>query len=161
MSAFPDAVAPRIEAEADAVAQIPDAHHVAGGPARQGDSRSQGLGIVDDRHRHLESLGFQRGAQQILDAQSLELSQVGRIVDDAVADDAGKAGAHAVHRSALAQGIDLLQDPGDDCVRRHGLQVDGPLSRLRIHARGGQAGALHDPHPDIVCRQDTDRAAHL
>ena len=71
-------------------------------------------------------------ARSSRDVQALQLSQVGRFVDDSAADDSGEARADRIHRPALAQPRDLLAQMramiSSDGQR---LEIDMRLPRAR------------------------------
>src|ERR1700736_5994911 len=97
MAAFPNTFAPRIDAEADAVAQRPHANHAIEMAAGSGYSRRHNIRIVVNVDRSRDSRFLQRVSHQIADMRAFELFQVGRIFDEAFADDAWKADANRIH----------------------------------------------------------------
>ena len=141
MAGLPNAFAARVAAEADAIAQVPDAHQFLHRATRGGDAGGQRIGRVERNDRHIDAVGFERLAQARREGEPLQLAQVGSFFDHAVADHAGNPGAHRIHRRALPHLGDQFADRGDHFIRVQRFQIDAVrVAELRVGAHGAQAG---------------------
>ena len=77
-----------LPAEADADAEGPDADHAVELAHGGGESRGHAIGIVEDVDGGMEAGFGERGGEQFGDAGALELGEIGRFFDHAVADEA-------------------------------------------------------------------------
>src|SRR5882762_740345 len=87
--------------------------------------------------------------------------QVGRILDDAVSDDAWKADANRFDLFSGCHFFDLLADAIDDALRGHGLQWIERLRFLGIDVeRAVHLVALHEANGDMLHDQYTNCPSH-
>ena len=71
VATLPNAFAARVPAEADAIAQVPDAHQFFHRAARGGDAGCQRIGGVQRDDRRIDAVGLERLAQARRDGESL------------------------------------------------------------------------------------------
>ena len=56
MSGLPNPIVVRVAAEANAIAEVPDAHDAVQVVMGRGDSSSQGVGVIDYRHGDVDAV---------------------------------------------------------------------------------------------------------
>src|SRR5205807_8459690 len=108
--AFPDPVGVGINAEADAVAESPDANVPIELPAPGGQARSDDVSIVVEVNGRVDSSLAQLGGKQLLHAAALQLLQIRRFLDHPASNDSGNPHADHINGVARGNGFDLLAD---------------------------------------------------
>src|SRR5713226_329126 len=155
--AFPNAFAPGIAAEADAVAARPDANELLPLAARGGDSRGHRVGIVEDAHRSRKA---PRG-QRCLEVEAFHLVKIGRVLNDPAANHAVEPEADRLHFLAFGDGVDLFPDAVPDIFRGHGLQRVERLAFFGIEVeRAGEFVVLDQADRDVFHYQYADSSSH-
>ena len=122
MATFPGALGIWITPEADAVADGPDADQTVELAAGCCHSRGDRVGVVQGAHLVVEAARGQAVLHGFGNVCTFELGQVGRVLDDAVADDAGYGDARYLDSGAgRGKSGDLL---AEDLGQRVGGQLD-------------------------------------
>src|ERR1700749_4533836 len=88
---LPDALGERVATEADAAAQSPDAYEIVEVSERRRYPCGDCVGVVEKEDGSIESLRTEQRHQLLAEPLPLRLLQVRRVLDDALADDAGEA----------------------------------------------------------------------
>src|SRR5882762_4526380 len=161
MPAFPDSFPGRETAEADAVADGPNAEQFVQCSARGRNSRGHDVGVIEKMNVRAGEFAAQRGGQGGLEGKAFGLLEVRRVLDDAVANDAWEADANRGDFFPLRNFLNLLPDAVNDTVRGHGLQRVERLCFLRKDVeRAEHLVVLHEANGDMFHDQYTDCPAH-
>ncbi len=158
MPRFPISLHARIAAQTEARAEGPDADHFIELPASRRNARGHGVGVVQDQNRARR----ERGRQQPAQLHPLELFQIGRLLDNAIENNAGSAHADRVDRGAAARRLDLDAQPLAKSIRRRLGQGVALAAVLRIPAnRAHQAILFHYADRNaLASRTHTDCQPH-
>ena len=97
MSTFPNPVGVRPAAVTNSIAECPDANKSIQMSTRSGQTRGDGIGVVQDVNGRLDALSRQHLSQSVGQTDAFDLLQVGRIFDDAIANNAGNGDPDGSH----------------------------------------------------------------
>jgi hypothetical protein len=125
MSAFPDPGRERIATVADADAEGPHPEELVQLALSRGQPRGYAVRVVQDAYRHVKAMLLQVAREQLHDARTLQLRQVGRVLDHAILNQAGHG--HADRGDVLVVSL-----------RQPYLLADGLHQTLRMQLHQGR-----------------------
>ena len=166
MAAFEGAIGVRVAAEADAVAERPDAHDFVELIARGGEAGGGGVCVVEERDGRMNTALLENGFHLLRDLRAFELREIGRVFDDAVAHNAGQRDADGVEivgsRAPLRlQRGDEITDDIDEGI---GGQVDEAVQFIRIFGIAAHVAdepmVLDEAGGDVCGHDHADASAH-
>ena len=130
VAAFPHAFAGGIPAEADSVAERPDARELVKFALRGRNARGHGVGVIENVYGNSRGFASKRRRKHGLQREAFHLLQVGRFLDDAVANDPRKADADGFEFFSACHFFDEPANSFRNVGRRHGLQRVERLRRV-------------------------------
>src|SRR6266853_364644 len=161
VAAFPDAFTGREAAETDAVAERPHADEFVQLALRRGDSCGHDVGIIEKVNVRARESAAQRGGQGGLQGKAFGLLEVGRVLDDAISNDAREPDANSGNLFPVRHFLNLLANAIHDAFRGHGLQRVERLPAFRINAdRAEHLVGFHQAHGDMFHYEYTNCPAH-
>ena len=104
VAALPDAFYVGPAAVADAVADGPDAGELFQAAVGGGDAGGDGVGVVGGVDGSVDAAGGECFGEIVGQAHAFDLGEIGRVFNDAVADDAGDGDADGVERAGIVLG---------------------------------------------------------
>src|ERR1700733_315065 len=161
VAASPTSFAPWINAEADAIAERPDADELVQVPMRCGQASGQNVGVVVHVDRRVDSYVPQGRPNQILHMGALQLAQIGRLLDKTAVDDARQANTDRIHGLPARYRPDLLRKTLRNSLGRQAEQrlVIRPL--LIDPEFAGQLVPFHQPSRDVLGGGDAYCSSHV
>ena len=163
MAALPHAFDVGPASIANAVADGPDAGELIELAAGGGDSGGDGVRVIGDVHGRVDALGCKRPGQLVGQAHAFDLRQIGRVFNDAEANDAGDGDTDRVDRLRLPldkrlnftgqQIAQLAAGDGAQCVQF--VAVGGIAD-----GRAGQPLVFQPSGYDVLGNYDADGGGH-
>ena len=127
-------------------------------PACGRNARRKCIGVVERAHRRVSA---QQSRQRRLEVETFRLRQVRRLLDDAVADDAGKSDTDGVQRSVRAPPPSFPRRSSRQSGLRACSEAGSTPPVVRVDAdRTDEPVVLHQTHRDVFHGQHADCTSH-
>ena len=162
VSAFPDAFDVGPAAVTDAVADGPDAGELVELAAGGGDTGRDGIGIVGDVHGRIDTFGREHAGEFFGQTHALDLGEIRRVFNDAVADDAGDGDADRVDVAFADDGHDFAGEDFNELADGESAERVDLVGVLGIaHGFSCKAHILEPAGNNMFCNDNADCGSHF